>query len=125
MKRRVISGALSIFFVFCSCCAYADCKGVVKIQDSSLNDNNIVLSVRVYASHKKASRVVFYMLFGDVRVQGLRDTTMLSSVTNSASSTVEMGEEYVDDQVEFWAGPLEAVSPARIKEILVTGCYIQ
>ena len=121
MLSKCLLSCFAVVFAFSN--AFADCTAVVKVDNISSENDNVVLIVRVFASEKNYSRTVYYSIFGEVGATGLFGTAKTTPISSIESITVGSGDEYADDEVEIPVPAGDPVSPARIKQVLVTGCY--
>lgn len=124
----MLSRILLIFtaILLWSSTALANCNGRVRVVNTDIEDGKVLVTLHVYASRKQDSRIVFYSLFGEVRVQTQFGGTMLTSFNHSGSATIEGGEDYAEEEVEIWAGPLgPAIESPRIRQVLAMNCYVQ
>jgi hypothetical protein len=97
---------------------------VVKLIETDYGDDRVYLSVRVYASGQQTDRIVFYSVFGEVRIQLPMGADMLSSFHGSTTTLVEAGEEYAEDDIEIFVTG-EPVSQPKVKQFIATDCYRQ
>lgn len=121
MKR----GFATLVLAFTCSLAHANCKAIVKLLSSDYEGDKIILNVRVFASQIQLSRTVFFSIWGKVRVQA--DFGVVDNLVNHSYSTaIESGDEYIDEQIEIWAGPVGTpIEPAKIRQFMITGCYLQ
>lgn len=119
-SRRIALATL----ITCVCTpAFAECNGVVKVTGSSIDGDNVVLNIRVYATDKTISRTVYYTLSGEVRINTNFGANLPAIVYVVNSTLVDSGHEYADDDITYYVG--HPITLPKIKDIVVSGCYPQ
>src|SRR5262245_15609413 len=96
-------------FTLCTVCS-ADaeyCKAVVKVLEVKSNDDKILVRVRVFADRQLKSRAVFYSVWAEYQatlpsfVPGRPGTVMQMNLSHNGMSTVDSGEESVEEELEM------------------------
>lgn len=125
MLKVLALAALLVAGLFQSAAAQY-CGTRVQVVNTDYDDRYAYVTLRIFATSRDRSRLVFFLISGNVRAQLFTGSVMNTVLYHSDSITVAPGEEYVEERFEILPlGGNRPVEAPRIKDILVTNCYIR